>query len=201
MRLFYTDTHYAKKFGRKEGVELIDIINEDIEQGVSPHIKPGSMVTLTRNERIQRALQLWSGGAIDPYTFYVEMDMPNPSELADRLVNWQMNGIVSPEDPEQVSADKIATEPALQSIEKADQENMAIQAGENIPPTPPEYVSIEHVKMHYAFLNDKTKKLEDPDMDTLQAHADVDKATLVTLMQQQENERTTEEPAEPLAQK
>ena len=51
-----------------------------------------------------------------------------------------------------------------------------------MPPTPPELVSMEHVKLHFEFLKDPKKKMEQEDMDLLEAHAKVDKATLTKLM-------------------
>lgn len=182
MRLFYTKKHYAKKWGEREGLEIIELINEDIEEGVKPHIKPGSMITVSREEKAARAMQLFTGGGLDPYTMFVELDMPNPAELADRLVNWIKFGIISAEEPETVSADMNGSDPAMQTVERANQENEAFQMGDNVPPTPPEYISPEHVKMHYAFLGDKTKKMDDEDVDNLRAHAEVDKATLSNLI-------------------
>lgn len=182
MKLFYTTKHYAKKYGEKAGMELIEIINEDIEQGAKPHIKPGSMIKLSKSERASRAVQLYGQNALDPYTMFAEMGMDNPTELADRLVNWLNFGMVSAEDPDSLQADQNADLPGVQSIERANQENNAMQTGENIPPTPPEYITEDHVGLHYAFLNDKSKKIEDEERELIIAHAEVDKASLGKLM-------------------
>jgi hypothetical protein len=181
--MFYTKAHYAKKWGEKEGMKIIEVINEHISEGVKPHIKPGSMITLSKEERSARATALYGAGALDPYTLFVELDMPNPSELADRLVNWLKFQMISNDDPEQIQADITGgTDPIMQSVERADMENRAIQNGDNVPPTPPEFVTEDHVKSHYAALNDKEFKLEDEDADILRAHAEVDKATLAKVM-------------------
>lgn len=184
MRMFYTKEHYAKKWGDKEGMELIRIINEDIEQGISPHIKPGSMIPISREQRAQRAYEMFIGGALDPYTMYVEMGMPNPKELADRLVNWINLQMVSAEDPEELQADMSGIG-GMESIERAGQENKGVQSGDMIPPTPPELVTLEHVQAHYSFLGDNSIKIDDVDRDTLTAHAEVDKATLAQLSAEQ----------------
>jgi len=201
MKMYYTETHYSKKFGSKEGIELMEMIQSDVEEGVEPYIKPGSMMTISKSARASRAMEMFSGKALDPYTLFVEMDMPNPSELADRLINWLQAGMVTDEDPEQIKADmksQAGTEGDLTEdpIERADQENKSIQAGSEVPPTPPEYVTMEHVKLHFAFAKDPNKKMEDDDREILLAHAEVDKATLAKLMAEGVTEQTREEPTE-----
>ena len=118
--------------------------------------------------------------------------MPNPTELADRLINFQKFGIISDADPEQTAAD-IQTNNANNGgdmtgnpVEVADTENRAFQAGQGdkVPPTARELVTKEHVELHFAFYKDPNKKMEQKDMDLLEAHANVDKATLVENMTQ-----------------
>jgi hypothetical protein len=186
IKMFYTEKHWVKKLGGKEGVEMQDLINSDVEEGIEPLIIPQSMIKV---DRVARAIQLFQANALDPYTLYTELEVADPMEKADRLVNWIKFGIISDQDPEKLIADMqnqatTGGDMTENPIERANSENEAFQAGggKKVPPTPPELVTKEHVKLHYDFYKDPNKKMEQADMDLLNAHADVDKATLAKLM-------------------
>lgn len=186
MKMFYTEKHWVKKLGGKEGVEMMEMMNTDIEEGIEPLIIPQSMMKV---DKVTRAFQLWQGKALDPYTLFVELEMPNPKELADRLINFQQFGIISDSDPEQTLADMqnqagSEGDTTNNPIERADSENTAFQngQGDKVPPTPRELVTKEHVSLHFQFYKDPNKKMEQDAMDLLEAHANVDKATLVENM-------------------
>ena len=184
IKMFYTEKHWIKKMGGKEGMEMTDLINSDVEEGVEPLIVPQSMMKI---DKMGRALSLWNAKALDPYTLFTEIEMPNPKELADRLVNWIKFGMISDDDPEEIAADMQMSaegDGTENPIERANNENKAFQngQGENVPPTPPELVTREHVSLHFAFYKDPEKKMEQDAMDLLEAHANVDKATLISNM-------------------
>jgi hypothetical protein len=211
MKMFYTEKHWVKKLGGKEGVEMAEMINQDIEEGIEPLIIPQSMMKV---DKVQRAISLWSAKALDPYTLFKELEMPNPKELADRLINFIKFGIISDQDPEEIQADMQnqagnGGDMTNNPVERADSENKGFQNGdgENISPTPREFVTKEHVALHFAFFKDPEKKMEQRDMDLLEAHANVDKATLIQNMaemaktgaQQQINEgRMAKKGAQPM---
>jgi len=186
MKMFYTEKHWVKKLGGKEGIEMTELVNQDIEEGVEPLIIPQSMAKI---DRAERALGLWAQKAIDPYTLFVELEMPNPKELADRLINFMQFGVISDQDPEEIAADMQNQgmnegDMTNNPVERADSENKAFQngQGEQVPPTPRELVTKEHVALHFQFYKDPEKKMEQRDMDLLEAHANVDKATLIENM-------------------
>lgn len=186
MKMFYTENHWVKKLGGKDGIEMTEMLNQDIEEGVEPLIIPQSMMKV---DKVARALQLWSAQALDPFTLFKELEMQNPKELADRLLNFMKFQIISDQSPEKIEADmqnQAANNGDMTDnpIERADSENEGFQAGggDKIPPTPRELVTKEHVALHFAFYKDPEKKMEQKDMDLLEAHANVDKATLVANM-------------------
>lgn len=183
MKMFYTEKHWVKKLGGKEGIEMTELMNKDIEEGIEPLIVPQSMMKV---DKVRRAIELWGAKAIDPYTLFKEIEMPNPKELADRLINFQKFGVISDSDPEEIAADMAGAGSGgtENPIERADSENKAFQngQGDNVPPTPRELVTKEHVALHFAFYKDPNKKMEQDAMDLLEAHATVDKATLVANM-------------------
>lgn len=184
IKMFYTEKHWVKKMGGKDGMEMMTLINADVEQGVEPLIVPQSMMKI---DKLNRALSLWNAKALDPYTLFVELEMPNPKDLANRLINFMKFQLISDEDPEQIAADMNTTQEGdgtENPIERADTENKAFQngQGDKVPPTPRELVTKEHVALHFAFYKDPNKKMEQDAMDLLEAHANVDKATLVVNM-------------------
>jgi len=193
MKMFYTDKHYIKRFGAKGGLEMVDLMNDEIEDGIEPILKPASTMPMSKSSQSQQALELWGAGAIDPYSLFVELDKIDPEERANRLVNWLNFQMVSDEDPEALMSDmqgNAETEGDMTTnpIEMAEQENKAIQSGEDIPPTAPELVTPEHVKLHYAFIKDPNKEMEIECYHLLLAHTEVDKASLarkMTIMQMQ----------------
>jgi hypothetical protein len=192
MKMFYTEKHWVKKLGGKDGIEMTEMLNQDIEEGIEPLIVPQSMMKV---DKVARALQLWNSQALDPYTLFKELEMPNPKELADRLLNFMKFQIISDQSPEEIQADiqnQANNEGDMTDnpIERADSENKGFQAGggDKIPPTPRELVTKEHVSLHFSFYKDPEKKMEQKDMDLLEAHANVDKATLVANM----SERATQ---------
>lgn len=184
MKMFYTEKHWVKKLGGKDGMEMVEMMNQDIEEGIEPLIIPQSMMKV---DKVQRALTLWAQQALDPYTLFLELEMPNPKELADRLINFMKFQVVSDQSPEELQADMANSgegDMTNNPIERADSENKGFQngQGENIPPTPRELVNREHVALHFDFYKDPNKKMEKRDMDLLEAHANVDKATLAANM-------------------
>lgn len=186
IKMFYTEKHWVKKLGGKDGMEMQDLINHDVEEGIEPLIIPQSMMKV---DKVQRALQLYSMQALDPYTLFADLEVENPQEKATRLVNWLKFGMLTPQDPESLSSDmqgggNTPGDMTENPIERADTENMGFQngGGKDIPPTPKELVTKEHVKLHFDFYKDPNKKMDQGDMDLLEAHANVDKATLTKLM-------------------
>lgn len=189
MKMFYTEKHWVKKLGGKEGVEMHELINRDIEQGIEPLVVPQSMIKV---DKVARAIELWNAGALDPFTLFKEMNMQNPRELADRLINFKKFSVISDESPEQIQADMAIAQAGANGdgtenpVERANNENEAFQGGQgsDVPPTPRELVDKKHVALHYQFYKDPSKKMEQEDMDYLLAHAETDKATLMENMKE-----------------
>ena len=183
MKMFYTDKHYIKRFGAKGGLEMVELMNDEIEDGIEPILKPASTMPMNKVAKAEQELRLWESGATDPYSLYVALDEIDPEERSNRLTNWLNFNLISDEDPEEVMADMqphqgTEGDMTMDPIEMAEQENKAVQSGQEVPPTSPEYVTPEHVKMHYAFIKDPNREMEEEDYHMLLAHAEVDKATL-----------------------
>lgn len=188
-KMFYTDVHYIKMLGATDGMETNQLMSHDIEEGIDPMLQPMSTATMTKVEKANQSLQLYQLGALDPLTLFTDLGKKDAQAQTNRLINWTRAGIISADDPEKLQADmqNHAITPGDSTenpVERADQENTAMQMGSDVPPTPPELVTIEHVKLHMAFVKDKKNKMEQDAMDNINNHIEADKATLVELTKQ-----------------
>lgn len=186
-KLFYTDVHYIKKFGATDGSDDMKLMGKDIEDGIDPILQPMSTAPLSRSTKAAQSMELFGMQAIDPRTLYEDLGRNDPDSLVNRLVNWVKFGIISAEDPNQVAADMqnhslSPGDTTENPVERADQENKAMQAGDNVQPTPLELVTPDHVKLHFAFLKDKKNQMEQDAKDNFLNHAEADKATLIEKM-------------------
>lgn len=185
-KMFYTDVHYIKRLGATDGMEVLELMSRDIEEGIEPILRPMSTAPLSKPMKAQQSMTLFEAGALDPYTLYGDLGRNDPQTLTNRLINWMQFGIISTDDPAQVAADLqnhtgTPGDSTENPIERADQENRAMQNGTEVPPTPPELVNKEHVKLHMAFIKDPKNKMEEDAYDNLENHIAVDKATLIEL--------------------
>ena len=185
-KMFYTDVHYIKRLGATEGTEVLKLMSKDIEEGIDPILRPMSTAPISKQEKAMQSLNLYGMQALDPHTLYKDPNRNDPQELSNRLINWQQFGMISEEDPNKVKADMqnhavTAGDSTETPVERADQENLSMQAGDEVPPTPPELVTLEHVKLHMVFIKDKNNRMEKDGYDAMQNHIAVDKATLLEI--------------------
>lgn len=173
--------------GATDGTEVLELMSKDIEEGIDPILRPMSTAPVSKMFKAQQSMALAEAGMLDPYTLYTDLGRNDPMALVNRLINWNMFKIVSAEDPAEVAADMqdhkgTPGDGSDNPVERAAEENKAMQAGEDVPPTPPEFVTPEHVKLHYAFMKDPKNKMEQDAMDNIRNHALADKATLLMVL-------------------
>jgi len=185
-KMFYTDVHYIKRMGATDGMEVLKLMSKDIESGIDPILRPMSTAPMSKQARAQQSMVLYQQQALDPYTLYQDLERNDPQMLTNRLLNWVKFGMISADDPQQLQADMqnhsaTAGDSTETPIERADQENKSMQGGDEVPPTPPELVTLEHVKLHMVFLKDPKNKMEQDAMDNFQNHIATDKATLIEI--------------------
>lgn len=188
-KMFYTDVHYIKRMGATDGMEVLEMMSKDIEEGIDPILRPMSTAPISKAARAAESRELFAAGGLDPFTLFTDIGRNDPQALSQRLVNWLQFGMISAEDPAQIAADmqnhaNSEGDSTENPIERADQENRAMQGGTDVPPTPPELVTREHVKLHMAFLKDPKNKMEQDAMDNILNHVEADKATLIELTKQ-----------------
>jgi len=89
--VYYTDKHVASIVGSRGMVDYVSISNEDLDRKLVVSVKEGSMIPKDSVTKRNEAVDLWSGGAIDPVSLYEALDYPDPQEMAKSLIEWQTN--------------------------------------------------------------------------------------------------------------
>lgn len=94
MKMYYTEEKAFKLLGQDGGVEFIQFINDDIEEGVVIHTKSGTPPVLDPIGRYNQAIQLWQLGALDPETLFERLEFADPQMTAQKLAAWKAGQLV-----------------------------------------------------------------------------------------------------------
>lgn len=89
MRLYYDEDRDPVRLADKDGgVDFVKLSREVIDTGVDVVVKAS-----TNDKQIRRsdAMQMLEAKAIDPYTLFEDLDVPNPKERLKRLLSFQMS--------------------------------------------------------------------------------------------------------------
>ncbi len=102
MKVRYTEKHYVKPIGEPKAKEVIELTQDDLNEGIEIKIIPGQIIPDDRMYRFDRAKEEATAGLIDPLTYFEETERDNPQELAKRLVMFKLNPLsildMKPED-------------------------------------------------------------------------------------------------------
>ena len=89
MKVYFTQTHYARIIGKDGAQQVIEYSRDSIEQGIEISVKEGSTLPVDKVSQRQEALDLMQQGNIDPITLFERLEWPNPTESAKRLFQWK----------------------------------------------------------------------------------------------------------------
>jgi len=110
-------------------VQLMYVYDNEPPQGkFQVGIKEGSMIPKDPVTQRNEAIDLWTGGALDPITFFEKLEFPDPVQTAKQLYLWKA-------DPIQLFPDLAAAQAeqmALQQQQMAEQEQVATQSQADI---------------------------------------------------------------------
>lgn len=88
----YTETHYLKLLGREKSDRIIDIMQDDLQDGIEINIKPGQVLPDDRLFRVELATEDFRAGVIDPLTYFETIGLyDNPEKQAKRLIMFKQN--------------------------------------------------------------------------------------------------------------
>jgi len=92
VKVRYTESHLVKPLGGERAEEVIDLMQDDIEDGIEVHVIPGQVIPDDRVYRAERAREDAKDGLIDPLT-YLEAagSYDNPKETVKRLLMYKAN--------------------------------------------------------------------------------------------------------------
>jgi hypothetical protein len=87
----YTEYHYAKTLGADQAVKILEIIQDDFEEGTEIRIIPGKTLPEDKQFKMQTAHEDMKDGVIAPEDYYQVAGYNDPKQTAKNLVKYKMN--------------------------------------------------------------------------------------------------------------
>jgi hypothetical protein len=149
----YTEHHYAKSMGEAGALEVIDLMQDDFEDGTEVRIIGGKTLPEDKQFRFEQAQADVQAGILSPVDYFQAAGYESPQEKAKNAVAFRLNPAAAvgftPEEMA-VYAPAPSPEPPSRSISYKDlppdgQVELAAQAGLHIDP---KIVVAEKMKTH-----------------------------------------------------
>ena len=140
MKLNYTEVHYVKPLGFKIAGQTIELMQDDLEDGIDIKIIPGQIVPDDKIYRQERAKEEVIAGLISPLDYYRETGRDNPDELYKRLVMFKINPMslmeMSPEEMASLQQGQTKTKEQIGQSDEMDQIKQTLESPEfqKLPP-------------------------------------------------------------------
>jgi hypothetical protein len=103
----YTEYHYAKSFGPDEAIQILDLIQDDFEDGAEVRIIAGKTLPEDKQFQYQRAQEDVANGIISPVDYLEAAGYDDPKRIAKNSVTYKLNPIaavgMSPEELQAVA--------------------------------------------------------------------------------------------------
>lgn len=87
----YTEYHYAKTLGADQAVKILEIIQDDFEEGAEVRIIPGKTLPEDKQFKMQTAHEDMTEGVISPEDYYQIAGYEDPKNTAKNLIKYKMN--------------------------------------------------------------------------------------------------------------
>lgn len=87
----YTEYHYSKLLGADEAVKILEIIQDDFEEGSEVRIIAGKTLPEDKQFKMQTAHEDMKEGVLAPEDYYKVAGYDDPKQIAKDLVKWKMN--------------------------------------------------------------------------------------------------------------
>jgi len=91
MRVKYTDYHYTKRLGKEGAATTIQLMRDEIDDGIQIEIIPGKAIPQDAQFRLQRASEAIQMKLISPIDYFEQAGFDNPKQLAKNALVYQMN--------------------------------------------------------------------------------------------------------------
>lgn len=89
----YTETHYAKDMGDDQAIKIMELIQDDFEDGTEVRIIPGKTLPEDQEFKYERAQNDIKMGVISPIDYFRESGYQNPIEIAKNAEVYKLNPI------------------------------------------------------------------------------------------------------------
>lgn len=89
----YTETHYAKDMGDDKAVKIMELIQDDFEDGTEVRMIPGRTLPEDNEFKYERAQEDIKLGVISPIDYLRETGHQNPTELAKNAVIYKLSPV------------------------------------------------------------------------------------------------------------
>ena len=91
IKVRYTEAHYIKILGRDKALRIIEVMQDDITDGIDVQVIPGQIMPKDRVYRAERALEGVKSGFMIPLTYFEEAEFDNPMETAKQLEMYKIS--------------------------------------------------------------------------------------------------------------
>jgi hypothetical protein len=139
----YTEIHYAKSMGEDSAVKIIELQQDDFQDGTEVRVIPGKTLPEDKQFKYERAQEDIQKGIISPIDYFKESGYQNPVDLAKNAELYKLNPVkavgITDEELAQFAPNPPAPEPPSRSISYKDlpidgQMQLAEQAGIKLDP-------------------------------------------------------------------
>lgn len=91
IRTRYTEAHLIKPLGAEKAQEAIEMLRDDVQDGVEIKVIPGQILPEDRIFKAERAGEDYRAGVLDPVSYFEASGYDNPMEIAKRVTMFKMN--------------------------------------------------------------------------------------------------------------
>jgi|TARA_Y100000310_G_C20679501_1_gene815073 hypothetical protein len=91
IKVRYTESHFMKSLGIKKAQEVIDLMQDDINEGVEVRVIPGQILPEDRLFKAEKAREDAKAGILDPLSYFELADYDDPQKQVKRLVMFKVN--------------------------------------------------------------------------------------------------------------
>ena len=90
-RVHYTESHYQKPLGSERADSIIELSQDDLEDGIEMQVIPGQILPEDKFYQAERAQTAAEAGLLDPLSYFEALAFDDPHKQTKRLIMWQMN--------------------------------------------------------------------------------------------------------------
>lgn len=89
--VYYDQEHFASILGQMKATEYVTLSSQNFDRQLIVSVSPDSMKPKDELTLMNQATDLFTGGNLDPQTYFTVTNFPNPKETAAQVVLWKTN--------------------------------------------------------------------------------------------------------------